>query len=269
MTKIAIFDLDNCLSDDAWRVPLINWLETDMVRRYYAYHDQCHRDIPENRDMVARWSSKVDKVAFLTSRPVAVQEKTVSWIKTHIVPHLAFPDNWLLKMRHNNELDGSVVVKRRQLNELILDEDDQAFVAVAFDDRDDILEMYRAAGVKNVHKLAIRESDVKTESDPINQVSLDASDYLDRAAETFRERNATYGSGYQRFGALLTALLPEDGLPPLKTPRELARLNFVIMCLAKLQRYANHLGRGGHGDSARDLQVYASMLEEHTEKDSK
>jgi hypothetical protein len=41
-------------------------------------------------------------------------------------------------------------------------------------------------------------------------------------------------------------------------------LDLIVKCLGKLQRYAHNFSNGGHQDSARDLQVYAAMLEEHT-----
>lgn len=91
-----------------------------------------------------------------------------------------------------------------------------------------------------------------------------APDFLEAAAATFRERNLIYGNNYQRFGELLLALFPEGGIPPISTPEDAQRLDYIIMCLGKLQRYAHNFSKGGHQDSARDLMVYAAMLEEFT-----
>jgi phosphoserine phosphatase len=33
MTKYAIFDLDNTISNDAWRIDRIEWQHTDPTRR--------------------------------------------------------------------------------------------------------------------------------------------------------------------------------------------------------------------------------------------
>lgn len=111
--------------------------------------------------------------------------------------------------------------------------------------------------------VAIRDAaEAKRTAPPI------APDLLEAAAATFRERNAIYGNNYQRFGALLIALFPAEGIPPITTPGAAQRLDYIIMCLGKLQRYAHNFHRGGHQDSARDLTVYAAMLEEFTEEES-
>ena len=91
-----------------------------------------------------------------------------------------------------------------------------------------------------------------------------APDLLDAGAATFRERNRIYGNNYQRMGALMLALFPEGGIPEVITPEDANRLNLLIDCLGKLQRYAFSFHRGGHRDSAHDLMVYAAMLEEMT-----
>ena len=93
-----------------------------------------------------------------------------------------------------------------------------------------------------------------------------APDYLEGAARTFRERNAIYGSNYQREGALLLALFPEGGIPAITTEASANRLHLLVACVTKLQRYAHNWARGGHKDSAHDLQVYAAMLEEFTDE---
>lgn len=92
-----------------------------------------------------------------------------------------------------------------------------------------------------------------------------APEYLDAAAATFRERNALYGNNYQREGAALLALFPEGGIPAIKTPEDANRLHVFVAAVTKLQRYAHNWTRGGHADSAHDLQVYAAMLEEFTD----
>lgn len=92
-----------------------------------------------------------------------------------------------------------------------------------------------------------------------------APDALEAGAQTFRERNATYGDNYLSFGAVMTGMFP-DGLKI--EPGDAAaftRLGVFIQCASKLTRYAQNLTRGGHADSAHDLMVYAAMLEEVTE----
>lgn len=87
---------------------------------------------------------------------------------------------------------------------------------------------------------------------------------LDAAHNLFLSRNAEYGESYKRFGALLLALFPEGGIPPITTVEDADRLSALLDCISKLHRYAHSFSRGGHRDSARDLIVYAAMLEEAT-----
>jgi len=91
-----------------------------------------------------------------------------------------------------------------------------------------------------------------------------APDHLEAAAATFRSRNALYGNNYQREGAALLALFPDGGIPAVKTVADANRLHVFVAAVTKLQRYAHNWTRGGHEDSAHDLQVYAAMLEEFT-----
>lgn len=93
---------------------------------------------------------------------------------------------------------------------------------------------------------------------------MNALEILEESAALFRERNALYGSNYQRQGALLLALFPEGGIPEITTEEDANRLHVFVACVTKLQRYAHNWKQGGHLDSARDLIVYAAMLEEFT-----
>lgn len=91
---------------------------------------------------------------------------------------------------------------------------------------------------------------------------LNASELLEAAAATWRQRNALYGDNYKRFGAVMVALFP-NGLT-LDTVDDFNRLGVFVQCVSKLSRYAENISRGGHQDSAHDLAVYAAMLEELT-----
>jgi hypothetical protein len=91
---------------------------------------------------------------------------------------------------------------------------------------------------------------------------------LRNAAATYEERNRIYGDNYKRMGALLLALFPEGQIPEVRTADDATRLNLLIDCLGKLQRYAYNFADGGHFDSAHDLCVYAAMLEEMTDERS-
>jgi len=86
---------------------------------------------------------------------------------------------------------------------------------------------------------------------------------LSEAAELYAERNELYGDNYQYAGEALAAMFPR-GLT-VKTSMDWNRLCLFIHCFTKLSRYAQNMEDApGHKDSARDLCVYAAMLEEMT-----
>lgn len=87
---------------------------------------------------------------------------------------------------------------------------------------------------------------------------------LDQAARTFEERSKTYGDNYKRFGAAFLALFPNNTIPAISSKADADRLQLLMQILNKCTRYAENLTRGGHTDSARDICVYAAMLEEMT-----
>lgn len=87
---------------------------------------------------------------------------------------------------------------------------------------------------------------------------------LQAAAETFLAKNAEYGDNYLRFPRALLALFPGGTIPAISTEEDASRLQLLIQILNKLTRYAEMLSAGGHRDSARDIIVYAAMLEEQT-----
>ena len=83
-------------------------------------------------------------------------------------------------------------------------------------------------------------------------------------AVLFEERNFLYKDNYHNFGKLLLLLFRNQTIPQIKSSGDAARLNVMINCLCKLQRYGYNFDTGGHEDSAKDLKVYAAMLEEIT-----
>jgi len=86
-------------------------------------------------------------------------------------------------------------------------------------------------------------------------MSSDPLQNLERAAATFRERNAQYGDSWRRFGTVAAALFP-DGVT-IRTEADWARWGVLFHVIDKLSRYAG----APHRDSAHDLINYAAMLE--------
>jgi len=83
-----------------------------------------------------------------------------------------------------------------------------------------------------------------------------ADEILDKAAETYRERNAEYGENYRVFGRVMQALFP-DGLT-IKGEQEWVRFHLWLLSVVKLTRYVQNWEQG-HDDSLLDDIVYKAM----------
>lgn len=79
---------------------------------------------------------------------------------------------------------------------------------------------------------------------------------LERAAATFRERNAAYRGNFRAVGPMLRALFP-DGIPDAVLHGD--GFSLLVLLLVKLSRYAQ-TGLT-HVDSIHDAMVYSAMLE--------
>lgn len=136
---MIILDLDNCIADDEWRIPHIQWQHTDPHRRYHSYHMLAPWDKVKNRELFKGRGP----IAIFTGRALLYREFTVEWLKRAgvEVAHLL--------MRNNHDRRTSVELKRTQLQHLI------SFYGVpmnsierAYDDRPEIVDMYRAHGLQ-------------------------------------------------------------------------------------------------------------------------
>lgn len=99
---------------------------------------------------------------------------------------------------------------------------------------------------------------------PITESKAGPAKALEDAAALFAERGATYGEAYNVFGDLCAVLWPE-GLR-VEGVEQFRRLGVFVQILTKVMRYANNM-ETGHLDSARDLIVYAAILQDLTEEE--
>lgn len=139
---MIILDLDNCISDDGWRIPHIRW-DARGQERYHDYHLLAPFDELGNAHLFANRAPA--SVAILTARPLSFRAATVEWLKRKRVPYT------VLLMRPNADTRHGPAVKRDQLQWLFdYYEVTPESVECAYDDREDICAMYRAAGVRAV-----------------------------------------------------------------------------------------------------------------------
>lgn len=137
MIKVRIVDLDSTVSDDSWRQWMILPEESDSNEKYHAYHIHCSED-----ELINRWiiDESPVPIIFLTARPEYMREKTEQWLKKNNITPL------LILMRANDDHSSSPKMKKRAM------EDISRFVSFecAYDDREDVVQMYRNLGVEAV-----------------------------------------------------------------------------------------------------------------------
>lgn len=143
-----IVDLDNCIADDAWRIPRINWQKSDPMERYHDYHSLSGFDTLHNEDILI--TPRHERIVVLTARPVAYRAVTEEWLRRNEVSH------WHLLMRNNHDHRSSLDLKRAMLVWLQeLYGVPLRSVVAAYDDRTDIVEMFREHGlpaqVRSIH----------------------------------------------------------------------------------------------------------------------
>lgn len=137
--RFVILDLDNCISDDEWRLPEIKWHHDDFVERFHNYHQYAGSDDLGN----AHLFSAQPPVIIITGRPIAYWKLTVRWLQHHRVPYVA------LMMRPNDDYHTDapalkLLLLHRAFRMLSIKPED---IACAYDDRLDVVSMYRGCGV--------------------------------------------------------------------------------------------------------------------------
>lgn len=137
---MVILDLDNCISDDAWRIPRIQWQHEDKMRRFHEYHSLSPWDECGNRGVLDGVAPQ--NVAIFTARPVHYRTITEEWLRRNSIGY------HVLMMRNDDDHRPSSLLKQTQLGWLIehfaVKKSD---IFMAYDDRSDVVGMYRANGI--------------------------------------------------------------------------------------------------------------------------
>jgi hypothetical protein len=135
---VIILDLDNCISDDGWRISRI--LPAGTPHRHHAYHSLLAWDRYVPDDIIERANRAHERIAILTSRPQMYRPATEEWLRRNGVRYSA------LLMRDNVDNRHSIDVKYQQVQWLLSGEYGPASVSaisMAYDDRSEIVDMYR------------------------------------------------------------------------------------------------------------------------------
>ena len=144
MKPLYIFDLDGTLALIEHRRHILAWDTRDKWRHFYA---ACDKDEP-NEPVVAtmeRLRHAGAEVWIFSGRSDEVRDKTVFWLaqNTSFMTHeLQGP---MLTMREAGDYTADDALKRQWLDSMLVD--DRRRLVAAFDDRDRVVAMWRAAGV--------------------------------------------------------------------------------------------------------------------------
>jgi hypothetical protein len=257
--KIAIFDLDNCLADDRHRLKLIDYTSIGS-QRYEEYHDKCYSDrMPEDcAKVVGKYFDDGFKILFITARPNNFRTKTLEWLRENFDKHLINIGQLSLWMRAEGDTQPAVEVKRLIVQSLPEYYSIDIANSVAFDDREDVVEMYRKYGY---NAKVMRIYDPVEFRDAYRQVASVAttsavSEICDQMKSTFEERNAVYKDNYKMVPQLVKVLFP-NGVPPELVVTD--QWHLFELKLVKLTRFA--ISGLTHKDSIHDDAVYSVLIE--------
>lgn len=155
---IRILDLDNCIADDAHRIPLIDWSATDPVRRWRTYHEASTQDRLGNEELIHVPAGSA--IVVFTARPQIYSTITWAWLARHHV------NASMVYMRRDGDDRGSVEVKREMLFQFLWHTGVDRKGLEAYDDRAEIVEMYHSIGISaQVRKI----HDRRTYTNPLMQ----------------------------------------------------------------------------------------------------
>ena len=144
MRPLYIFDLDGTLALIDHRRHMLEWETRDKWRHFYA---ACDKDQP-NEPVIAtmeRLRHAGAEVWIFSGRSDEVRDKTVAWLAHHTSLMTHELEGPTLTMRAAGDYTADDVLKKQWLDAMLVD-DRQRLVA-AFDDRDRVVAMWRAAGV--------------------------------------------------------------------------------------------------------------------------
>ena len=270
--NFVMFDLDGCIANDQWRIGLIPENPTEG-HHWNEYHSKCHEDTPlEHGAAILRdHIEKGHAILFTTARPMSVAKKTSDWITQHF--GITSDEHFAILMRQDHDVRGALPLKEDFAKYAIeLAKKTGVSIVGAYDDREDIVNMYRTydinAWVLNADGMQVWKAPPDHVSKRLEQTlpmgngvpqNPTVPDHLVAAANLYRERNMVYKDNYKRVGAVYLAMFPDGAT--LKTERDFNRFTLFMMLVHKLNRYAFSFDKP-HGDSLDDLAVYSMMLKE-------
>lgn len=140
---MIILDLDNTIADDSWRMNRIDWDNPCKVKRFSRYHRSSIFDKHANSHL---WEDYEDGVIIATARPESFSGVTQLWLE-----RIGLWEKVLFCFFRPNDC----FISSPELKSGFLDDLETAFnidvgsaIHCAYDDRKDVIDMYRKRGVE-------------------------------------------------------------------------------------------------------------------------
>ena len=141
---MIIVDLDNCISDDKWRIPLIHHDAANDFLKYHAYHMAIPGDPLANVEILKGYLN--NQIIISTSRPITYKWLTLDWLDYH---HIRYAQ---IYMRPKDDYTSTSVEIKRKALYLVRKQFPHHAIEMAYDDRPDVIAMYQAEGIPATHK---------------------------------------------------------------------------------------------------------------------
>jgi phosphoglycolate phosphatase-like HAD superfamily hydrolase len=135
--RTILFDIDGVLADCTHRLHFIQNGKKD----WDAFFDACVDDAPIEANIRFLWAmQEYFRVIFITGRPERIRKATMDWFNKH---GILFRANDFIIMRRDGDYRPDFEVKRELFRKWI----DQTSVIAVIEDRDQVVEMWRAEGL--------------------------------------------------------------------------------------------------------------------------
>lgn len=139
--RCYIFDLDGTLADLSHRLPHIQKAPKD----WDAFFDACAADAPIGHMLeICKTLGLAYDVVFVSGRAERCRTATMIWLKTHLPEFKWTGDKRELYMRKDGDHRPDNEIKLELLAQIRADGYEPI---MAFDDRDQVVKMWRAAGI--------------------------------------------------------------------------------------------------------------------------
>lgn len=135
--KCYIVDIDGTIANTEHRIHYI----TNGHKNWSAWHSNAHKDEPIEQmvELLDMAQANDIKIVLCTARDEHCREDTIKWFKDNCIPYDA------LYMRKIGDRRDDDIVKFELLEQIYADGYEPTLV---FDDRDRVVKMWRAAGLR-------------------------------------------------------------------------------------------------------------------------